>query len=276
MRVSIPTLSRLTIVAAIIGTPCLARADILGFGDFSQFTYNQNDTGSPPTISTGAITITDGGSGEARSLFFNTPQDISKSFTASFTYQIPPGSSTVFDFDPSAAFVIQNSPQGLHAVGTSGEDFGYSGITNSAAVSLQLVGNGATGGGLSSLFTGGNVGTSMSTNPVILTLGDPISVQLHYDPSKNQLVETLKDTITSAEYSKTFLINLAGAVGSTSAYVGFTAATDNGGFNPPQSQTLSDFRFTSVPEPSTFAMLASALLLPLCRLLTRCRKAFRN
>ena len=89
-------------------------AVINGFGDFSQFTYNQNpaDIGSPPTVSPGTITITDGGGGEGRSLFYNAPVNIT-SFTASFTYQIPPGGATVFDFDPSAAFVIQNSPQGV-------------------------------------------------------------------------------------------------------------------------------------------------------------------
>ena len=234
-----------------------AAADIQGFGDFSQFAYNHSDNGSPPTVSPGIITITDGGGQEGRSLFYNTPQNIT-SFTVSFRYQIPSGSATVFDFDPSAAFVIQNSPQGVHAVGSGGETFAYSGITNSAAVSLQLGGNGATGSSGTGLFTGGIVSTAMSTSPVLLTLGHPVDVVLSYNGST--LTETLRDTVTSTEFSKSYLTNLVNAIGGNTAYVGFTAATDNSGFQPPQSQTLSNFHFANVPEPGSFFLAALALL----------------
>lgn len=235
---------------------------INGFGDFSQWTYNQNpnDTGSAPTVIPGQITLTDGGGSEARSLFYDTAvPTITSSFEASFTYQVPVGSGTVFDFDPSLAFVIQNSPQGLHAVGQSGESFAYSGITNSAAVSLQLVGSGATGGGDTGYFTGGNVTTAMSTSPVIPTLGDPINVVLTYNGSL--LTETLTDSVAGTVFSKNYLVNLGNAIGGTTAYIGFTAATDNSGFQPPQSQTLSNFHFSSpIPEPPSIVLTGAAIL----------------
>jgi hypothetical protein len=246
---------RALIVASIAAalTPAIASANVIGFGDFSQFTLNQNDSGSPPTISSGTIELTNGGGGEARSLYYNTPQNIT-SFTASFTYQTPAGGMTVFNFDPSAAFVIQNSPQGVNAVGTGGESFAYSGIPDSAAVSLQLGGGedepGSSGTGL---FTDGNVTTAASTSPVNLTSGDPINVLLSY--SGGRLNETLTDTVTDATFNTTYLTNLQTAIGGPTAYVGFTAATDNSGT---QYQYFSNFQFTNnaVPEPSSICLLA--------------------
>ena len=67
-----------------------ARANINGFGDFSNFTINQSDGVSAPVISIPAgsikLTVAANNVTESRSIFCNTPQNISQ-FTASFTYQ---------------------------------------------------------------------------------------------------------------------------------------------------------------------------------------------
>ena len=115
-----------------------------------------------------------------------------------------------------------------------------------------------TGSSGTGLFTGGNVSTAMSTSPVLLTLGNPINVVLSYNGST--LTETLTDTVTLAQFSKTYLNNLVNDIGGSTAYIGFTAATDNSGFNPPQSQTLSNFHFSNVPEPGSFLLAGLALL----------------
>jgi hypothetical protein len=76
------------------------------------------------------------------------------------------------------------------------------------------------------------------------------------------VTETLTDTLTSSVYSTTYLANLTSAIGGTTAYVGFTAATDN---STTQNQFLSNFQFTTspTPEPSSIIMIAigAAMLL---------------
>jgi hypothetical protein len=228
----------------------IARADINGFGDFSQFTLNQGDSASAPTISTGVIHLTNQGTEERRSIFYNIPQSIA-SFTASFTYQSANG---IEDTD-GAAFVIQNSPSQATALGYYTGALGYSGlngsgtaggIVNSAAISLEL----GPVGTLSGFYTQGNkLGGSSPLSPLNLLSGNPINVTITYDGSK--LTETLLDTVTSANYSATFLTNLPSVVGSPTAYVGFTATTDNG-----VTQTLSNFQFSAVPEPGSLGLLA--------------------
>ena len=128
----------------------------------------------------------------------------------------------------------------------------YGGLPNSAAITLYqdfLIGS--TG-----LFTGGNLGSSgVSTAPVKLASGDPINVTLIYNGST--LTETLTDSITSGTFSTTYLESLSSAIGSPTAFVGFTAATSDTFSGP--NQVISNFQFnaTVVPEPSSLALLAA-------------------
>ena len=62
----------LAVVDGVLATS-IAHADILGFGDFSGFTVNQNDSGSAPTASGGTIQLTTL-SREYRSIFYDTPR----------------------------------------------------------------------------------------------------------------------------------------------------------------------------------------------------------
>lgn len=236
--------------AMALGTAMLspaARADINGFGDFSQYQINidQNDVGAAPTIPTpGTIELTNGG-GETRSIFATTPQNVSQ-FIASFTYKATNGG-----YD-GAAFVIENDPSGDAALGLGGSA-AYQGITKSIAVLLDL--NGSNTG----LFTNGNIGGGeQSTSPVNLNSGDPINVQLKC--SGSTLTETLFDTVTSASFSTSDLLltSIPTTVGSSTAYVGMTAGTYPGYAN----QFFSNFQFSSsvTPEPCSAALLATAAL----------------
>src|SRR5580658_4112752 len=117
------------ILATILGglatgvAPVIARADFTGFGNFSGFTVNQDDSGSAPTISGGTLHVTNGGD-EARDVFYDTPQNISQ-FTVSFTYS-ESGGVDIFSGDQGASLVLQNSPSGANSV-SSGR-FGYGGF----------------------------------------------------------------------------------------------------------------------------------------------------
>ena len=239
----------LLLIAVLLPTGT-ALGEILCFCNFSNYTLNQTDSAAPPAISLDRIEITTAAGGEARSLFHNIKQNVSQ-FTASFTYQVS-GGSTSFNAHPSLAFVLHNSANGAMAIGSSGPAFAYDGIGNSAAVSLQLNGSGATSSSASGLYTNGVVGGgSPDTSPVNLLLNNPVNVTLAYDGVS--LRESLSDTITGATFERLYLIDIPQVIGSSTAYVGFTAATRN---PTTHRQFLSNFRFSNVPEPSAVVLLA--------------------
>ena len=247
------------VLAATAGVfaPAIAHADIIGFGNFSNFTINQADGSSAPSVSPGSIHLTySSGGSEDRSIFCDTPQNVSQ-FTASFTYESANAASTEY---AGVCFVLQNASAGLHAIGgNTGGSFGYGygnpNMSNSAAIALELGPVFNQGKSMTGLYTNGTVNAgSQPISPVNLYSGDPIDVTLSYDGSSLQ--ETLLDTVTSASFTTGYLTNLPSLVGGSTALVGFTASTD-GGYSTPD-QFLSNFQFTTsaVPEPSTFALLS--------------------
>jgi hypothetical protein len=253
-----PALFRRVFVAAALLCAADARADILGFGDFSGFTVNQADALAGPTVSPGIIKLTNGAAGESRSIFYNTPQGVA-AFTASFTYQAV-GTPTGHQF--GATFVLQNSSAGAHAVvGNFLGDiatFGYAGDfnpfgTSSVAVSLEYASLSPSSSSTARYQNGGVGGGSSSTSPVDLFSGDPILLTLTYNGSL--LHEHLVDATTAASFDTSYLVNIPAIVGGPTAFVGFTANT---GTNPGTvDEFFSDFQFVGVPEPSTAAMLAA-------------------
>lgn len=121
----------LSALAAVNFSAGVVRAQIVGFGNGSNFTLNGYDqpTGQaitnandPPTISSGILTITTSAAGEGRSAFYNTPQSVA-GFTASFIYQDNLTGESPLGVADGFAFVVQN--EGLTAVGGSGSGLGY-------------------------------------------------------------------------------------------------------------------------------------------------------
>ena len=190
-------------------------------------------------ITNNVLTLTDGVTGEARSSFLDAPEYI-QSFTASFTYQ-----ESGVNPDDGIAFVIQNSSAGASALGGSGEGLGYSGISPSAALELDIYNNNSSIFPGIALRTNGGTGSYLSASPVSLTSGHPINVTLGY--SSGLLSVTLTDSVTQASFSSTFSIDLPGLLGGNSAFVGFTGAT--GGLA--STQTVSNFSFISLPALSS-------------------------
>ena len=156
---------------AVILAPCIA--DILGFGNFSGFTVNQDDTASAPTASGGTIQLTDENTSvsEYRSIFNDTPQNISD-FPTCFTYQ-GSGPGPFLTPGPGACFVLQNSTS--DAIAVAAGNFGYASFPGlSIRITLQLLATGKSG-----YFTDGNAGgliSSPSTSPVNLLAGWPWAV----------------------------------------------------------------------------------------------------
>jgi hypothetical protein len=194
------------------------------------------------------LTLTDNQGGEAETAFYNTPQYID-GFAAFFTFQMSyTAGATPAD---GTTFCIQDSEAGTSALGGNGGSLGYNGVTNSAALELNLYPYANGGSGIQFGTNGLTPDTTPSTlpympvSPVNLDSGDPINVWLYYLAGTAYV--RLTDTTTSASFSTAFNVGpLRNALGADTAYIGFTAGT--GGDE--STQTVSNFRFsyTTAPE----------------------------
>jgi hypothetical protein len=253
----------LLVLAALSG---LARADITGFGSFVGWRLNQVDSGSAPVLGDGSIRLTSqGGSAQARGLFYLTPQNVDR-FTASFTYQ---AANLVGGGGYGAMFVLQNDPEGAAAIGGTAGSLAYNGINPSVAISLELSSGALSRSGL---YTGGTIGGG--ANPIgtlDLHSGHPIDVTLTYDGAQHLTVNYL-DTISLASFDNLFLVDIPNKVGSSTALVGLTASTGGGGS---AEQYFSDFRYCTVPEPASISLLAAGAVAIGAECLRRKRRVVR-
>ena len=285
------SLALATLAALGLATARPAHADITGFSHDLTTNLDSDANSSVPTVSAGGLTlqltdvsrnsvISPGTGDEATSAFFGTPQDIAGGFSAQFTYSQnsnnDAGPNNGFDPADGFAFVVQNDPRGVNALGGSSEQLGYgdkapvAGIASSAAVEFNLFAIGSRLGG-TNLFTDGQTGSPGTpgnnynpTGSVNLAGGDPILVDLVYDGAAQTLSETLTDTTVPADvYTTTYTgVNLPAVVGGSTALVGFTGGTGGGVAN----QYVNAFTFTTpaataaVPEPGSLVLLALGLL----------------
>ena len=241
-----------------------ASADITGFSGFAPINTEgaaATDTALGYKSGGSSFVLTTATNNEGISGYSPTPQGI-LGFTASFNYQSAPG--TVNGTQTIAAdgitLVFQNPTDGAtNSLGASGNDLGYSGgnfFGATAALEFDVFGGyynyqGATGfrtnGGLITDGNGENVyagGTGVN-----FSLGHVMNIILSYDGAT--LTQTTTDTVSGATQTFTYAEDLQGILGSSTALVGFTGAT--GGYNA--AQTISNFTFTTVPEPGTWAMV---------------------
>ena len=192
---------------------------------------------------------------QTSSLFSNTRIAVG-AFTSSFQVRLHEGTQP--NYADGFTFVIQtNSPT---ALGQGGAGIGYQGIGHSVAVKFStfqhtgdpsssavgLVLNGANpAGGVSTVSTG-----------VLLNSQDIKQIDLTYNGTT--LTVRIEDLMTQRVFTTSFTVNIPQAIGSDTAYVGFTAATGSGGFW--QIEDVLDWRFTSqalVPGAPTNLRVAS-------------------
>jgi Bacterial lectin/Legume lectin domain/Fibronectin type III domain len=190
----------------------------------------------PPTV----VELTDGGFGEAGGAFLSNRVGV-QNFTTSFTFQMTPGTNPMAD---GMAFVIQGD--GPTALGPAGGGLGYGadtvgvggGLPRSLAIKFDIFDNSGEGTDSTGIFTGGRSPTvrqpglgagfpdtsiDLSGTGIDLQSGHPFTVTLGYDGTT--LTETIKDTVTSATFTTTYVVNIAALVGSDVGYVGFTGGT---------------------------------------------------
>ncbi len=180
-------------------------------------------------MNTGMATLTSGLGGTARSVFYNAPLYIG-SLTAAFLYTDVGGNGA-----DGFTFCLQNDPRGAAALGSTGGGLGYYGITPSVALAFNIYSGNTPG---ISLRQNGTVTTSYSsTAPVNIASGNPIYVSLIY--TGGVLQTTLIESNSAHLFATNFVVDLPGALGGQTAYVGFTGG--DGG--TPSTQVISNFTF---------------------------------
>jgi hypothetical protein len=169
----------------------------------------------PPALTGNSVQLTAGLGNTARSAFLNTKQNIA-AFNIAFTYQDVSGAGGA----DGATFCIQN--QAATAVGGGGGGLGYSGITPSFALELNIYAsntrgiafnqNGAVTPPFASILP--NIGIGDNTN----------AVQVNVDYNGTVMTATFKDTVTGLTYTTNYTVNIPSIVGASTAWVGFTGA----------------------------------------------------
>ena len=237
-RCRLAALAGLTAVLAS-GSAAPAWADLNGFGDFAPVNSSGHAVSAGLSADNAVLTLTDGSADEAAGAFARTPQ-AAAGFTASFTYQAdkfggqPPGGGD------GVAFILQNDPRGVKALGGQGGGMGYGAgdggeaIAKSAAFRLTLYGQSGIGVG-----TNGAGESPGDTVPVDLRSGHPIRVTLDYNGAT--LTEALKDLTTGETFTGEEELDIPAAIGSGTALVGFSGASGAASAR----QAVRDFSFAS-------------------------------
>jgi hypothetical protein len=225
-RISIRTVS--VFGSAIVGLAGLitqsASGSIGGF-EISWCKNFSNGGGQPPAWLGNGWQITSGAPGERRSFFHPTPQDITSSFTASFTYQLM--NNATGNHQGVTFCLVKTMNCDTPPLGSSGAGFGYSGIPQSKAISIQLntINNGVTYTGICT--NGGIPANPPATSPVNAFSLHPIEVTVEYDAPNQFFNITMVDTVSGQQYQPfpIFAGDLSATLASPTAYVGFTAST---------------------------------------------------
>jgi hypothetical protein len=193
-------------------------------------------------ISGANLVLTSGGLYQAASAF-TTSAVSTATFSTQFNFQLLNATADGF------TFTLQNdSPTALGGVGdelgygADGFTGGHPAITNSVAIAFGLDSDGK---GNSSIGLYVNGATPLATNSVDLTSsginlhsGDMFSAAITYNGTS--LTVTITDLQTGATATQVYQVNIASTIGSSNAYVGFTAGTGALTAN----QSISSWTFT--------------------------------
>jgi hypothetical protein len=200
----------------------------------------------------GSLRLTDGGNFEAGSAFTTSPVSIAK-FDTFFTFQLTNANADGF------TFTIQR--QAPTALGPNGGGLGYGpdhvggtgGIPNSAAIKFDLFSNQGEGSDSTGLYFNGASPTvpsvDLTNTGIDLHSGHQFEGRINYDGST--LTLRIDDNVTGAIVEVIFSgVNIPGAIGGSTAYVGFTGGT--GGLTATQDiQNWNFIPLTSGGGPAT-------------------------
>jgi hypothetical protein len=261
----------------------------ISYSDFSS-TAGLQLNGDAQSVN-GGLRLTSSTSFAAGSVFSTDRASLASnaSFSTFFTFRMS-NTAGLSDEDGQGAdgivFVIQTVS---NTVGTSGGGIGYSGLTKSLGVELDTWNNGGglgdpNGNHVSFDFNGTFSPASQAVSvPSRMNNSDLWSAWIDYNGSTQGLELRLADNsvIRPAAALLVQVVDLPSILGTTDAFVGFTAATGNAYENHDilswtfrnEFRPIDDLPPTSaVPEPSTYAIIATVGLFGL--VLNRNRQRF--
>jgi hypothetical protein len=222
-----------------------------GFSDPSDVVAN-----GYASFADGSAVLSDGYNWGVPSSMFSRERVPVTQFDTTFTFQVQDFYAGWYNpIADGFTFTIQGVDS--NALGWAGNGLGYAGIGSSVAVKFDLfdpwpwVGVSQTG-----LYTNGAEpqwdSIDLLPSGIDLSSPDPIQVTMHYDGTT--LSVTITDTLTQASASQAYVIDIPAVVGSTTGYVGFTAAT--GG--PPARQEVLSWNYYSAPNSDFYQITADA------------------
>ena len=224
-----------------------------GFGSLDPADWAINHGGLGPANVPGSpavdeLQITSTDNDELNSVFFRTPQDVSF-FNFSFDYQIL-NENPVDNPADGIAFVLQNDPRGVTAVGDGGFGRGYQNIQDSVAVLFDVWGNSDARG--INLGENGVIGPTIEVDtgvpPLELHTRHLIHTEIVYNGTDIAVTLTdldSADPLNPATFGTNFPVDIASAVGAGTALIGFTGGT--GGANA--DQRITNFIFEGIAAP---------------------------
>ncbi len=156
-----------------------------------------------------------GGTNQAGSAF-SAPLVAVTRFTTSFNLQIGSLDGSPWSLGDGLTFTLQR--QQATAIGAGGSGVGLAGITPAVAIKFDILSNKAV-----LVANGTEQFLNLSSSGLDLRSGHAFRSDLTYDGTN--LLLTVTDTTTGATATKAFTVNIASALGGTTAHVGFTAGT---------------------------------------------------
>jgi hypothetical protein len=210
------------------------------------------------------------------SIFVNTPQDLTQSFTAQYSFYMADSQYGNGSGPGGIAFVIENDPRGDTALGGGGQQIGYGdgqALTNKAIQnSLALVYNTFGGADQFQLFANTNNANLNTLTAAFATQTGSENLYDTYYPSvtfdyqapdltyPNGAVTVLLDGNSIGLNDVSLPASLTSLDGGGTGYFGFTAT--NGSTDSPQIGVES-LVATGVPEPASISIvfIAGTLLL---------------
>jgi hypothetical protein len=212
-----------------------------GFSSTAGLTLN----GSAVADNDTRLQLTNGGTAQAGSIFWNAPINI-QAFTTTFEFQLSNAQGNGF------TFTIQNI--GPTALGGDSAGLGYQNIQKSVAVKFNFYNYQNEGSDSTGVYTDGEPpvlpSTDISPSGIQLGSGDSIQAKITYDGTN--LTLTLLDLVTNDTFTMTQAINIPQVVGGNTAYVGFTGST--GGLSA--SQKILTWTYSTQSVPPTFTPAA--------------------
>lgn len=205
-----------------VGTYKIAVGDGINYG--AGFNGSGLTLNGSASLKGGRLQLTGEAKKQKGSAFFGATVNV-QNFTTDFTIQQPYAQAD------GMTFCIQNA--GLAALGDSGGALGYgpgsvAGIGNSIAIKFDLFSNSGEGNNTVGLYTDATMPTSPAINltpsGIDLHSGEVFSVHIDYDGAV--LTMTIVNTSTPwVRFTRNWMIDIPGTVGSQTAFVGFTGAT---------------------------------------------------